>query len=283
MGSMTRLDRVVAMRVGVVGAGGRMGREVCRTLLSRPGVDLVAAVDPAHAGADLSALLGAEPGGLAVAAGLDALVDASAEVAVDFTRLEAARETLAFCADAGIHAVVGTSGFTEADLADLARRFAPTAGRRANCVLAANFAIGAVLMMRFATIAAPFFDAAEIVELHHEGKLDAPSGTALRTAEAMAAARADAGTAAFAGDATEVEVLEGARGGAGPDGVRIHSVRLPGLVAHQEVLFGAVGQGLTIRHDSYDRASFMDGVVLAVEAVAGRPGLTLGIEPLLGL
>src|SRR5271165_5620165 len=122
------------MRVGVVGAGGRMGREVCRTLLSRPGSELVAAVDPAHAGADLSAVLGADAGGMTVAGGLDALVDASTEVAVDFTRLEAARETLAFCADAGIHVVVGTSGFTEADLADLADRFDPAGGKGANCV-----------------------------------------------------------------------------------------------------------------------------------------------------
>jgi len=271
------------MRVGVVGAGGRMGREVCRTLLSRPGSELVAAVDPAHAGADLSAVLGADAGGMTVAGGLDALVDASTEVAVDFTRLEAARETLAFCADAGIHVVVGTSGFTEADLADLADRFDPAGGKGANCVLAANFAIGAVLLMRFATIAAPFFDGAEIVELHHDGKVDAPSGTALRTAEGMSVARYEAGTGEFAPDATKIEVLEGARGGAGPGGVRIHSVRLPGLVAHQEVLFGGAGQGLTIRHDSYDRASFMDGVILAVGAVAGRPGLTLGIESLLGL
>jgi 4-hydroxy-tetrahydrodipicolinate reductase len=150
-------------------------------------------------------------------------------------------------------------------------------------VLAANFAIGAVLMMRFAALAAPWFDAAEVIELHHEGKRDAPSGTSLRTAEAMAAARRAAGRGDFLPDATSEVVVEGARGGSGPGGIRLHSVRLPGLVAHQEVLFGAPGQGLTMRHDSYDRASFMDGVVLAVESVADRPGLTVGIETLLGI
>jgi len=271
------------MRVAVVGAGGRMGREVCRTVLSRSDLELAVAVDPAHAGADLTALLGVEAGGMMVAGTLDALVDASAEVAVDFTRLEAARQTLVFCADAGIHVVVGTSGFTEADLGDLARRFDPARGKGANCVLAANFAVGAVLMMRFAAMAAPFFEGAEIIELHHDKKVDAPSGTALRTAEGMSAARRDDGKGEFPPDATSVQLVDGTRGGSGPGGVRIHSVRLPGLVAHQEVLLGAAGQGLTIRHDSYDRTSFMDGVVLAVRAVAGRPGLTLGIEPLLGL
>jgi 4-hydroxy-tetrahydrodipicolinate reductase len=137
--------------------------------------------------------------------------------------------------------------------------------------------------MRFAALAAPWFDAAEIIELHHEAKRDAPSGTSLRTAEGMAAARAGAGRDGFLPDATTTVVVDGARGGAGPGGVRMHSVRLPGLVAHQEVLLGSPGQGLTIRHDSFDRASFMDGVVLAVESVASRPGLTLGIEPLLGI
>jgi 4-hydroxy-tetrahydrodipicolinate reductase len=218
-----------------------------------------------------------------VSGGLDALVDAGAEVVVDFSRLEVARSAIAFCADAGIHTVVGTTGFTEEDLAALGRRFDPATGVRAHCVLAANFAIGAVLLMRFAALAAPWFDAAEIIELHHEGKRDAPSGTSLRTAEGMAGARRAAGRSDFLPDVTSEVVVEGARGGSGPGGIRLHSVRLPGLVAHQEVLFGAPGQGLTIRHDSYDRASFMDGVVLAVEAVADRPGLTVGIEPLLGI
>jgi 4-hydroxy-tetrahydrodipicolinate reductase len=264
-----------------------MGREVCRTVLGRPGLELVAAVDPVHAGSKVSALLGpGGPGpddGVSVTADLADLLVAGAEVVVDFTHLEVSRATLAFCADAGIHVVVGTTGFTEADLADLGRRFDPGSGCRANCIVAANFAIGAVLMMRFAAMAAPWFDNAEIVELHHEAKRDAPSGTSLRTAEAMATTRRAASRDEFPPDATETVVVEGARGGTGPGGIHIHSVRLPGMVAHQEVLLGSPGQGLTIRHDSFDRVSFMDGVVLAVETVASRPGLTLGLEPLLGI
>jgi 4-hydroxy-tetrahydrodipicolinate reductase len=271
-----------------------MGREVCRTVLSRPGLELVAAVDPGYRGAPVGDLIGpsgsgpgvADPGppiGVTVSGELDALTDSGAEVVVDFTGIEVSRTTVGFCADAGIHTVVGTTGYTEDDLADLARRFDPSGGSRVNCLVAANFAIGAVLMMRFAAMAAPWFDGAEIIELHHEAKRDSPSGTSLRTAEAMTAARAAASRGEFPPDATSVVVVDGARGGSGPGGVRMHSVRLPGIVAHQEVLFGAPGQGLTIRHDSYDRASFMDGVVLAVESVATRPGLTIGIEPLLGI
>ncbi len=274
------------MRVGVVGAGGRMGREVCRTVLHRTGLDLVAAVDPGCVGAPVSELVGgsgSDPEGLTVSEGLEALTTAGAEVVVDFTHLEASRATLAFCAAGGIHVVVGTTGFDQGDLDDLAGLFPTEGGSGAHCIVAANFAIGAVLMMRFAALAAPWFDSAEIIELHHEAKRDAPSGTSLRTAEGMASARDDAARGEFLPDATTTVVVEGARGGAGPGGIRIHSVRLPGLVAHQEVLFGSPGQGLTIRHDSFDRASFMDGVVLAVESVASRPGLTLGIEPLLGI
>jgi len=267
------------MRIGVVGAGGKMGAEVCRTVAAHADLELVAAVDPAHAGAAVEALTGAPAPGLVVSGDLAALVEAGAEVVVDFTRLDASRHALAFCADAGIHAVVGTTGFTDADYADLHRRFAGPP----NCVVAANFAIGAVLMMRFAELAAPWFDGAEIIELHHDGKLDAPSGTARVTAERMAAARRAAGAGPFPPDRTVTTAIESARGGRGPADIRIHSVRLPGLVAHQEVILGAVGQSLTIRHDSYDRTSFMDGVVLAVRSVSDRPGVTLGLEPLLGL
>jgi len=263
-----------------------MGREVCLTVLDRPGLELVAAVDPGYAGstvADLVATAGPAAEGVTVVADVSSLSAADVDVVVDFTHLEISRATLVHCASAGIHAVVGTTGFTEDDLDDLAELFVPGSVNGANCIVAANFAIGAVLMMRFAALAAPWFDRAEIIELHHEAKRDAPSGTSLRTAEGMAAARLSAGRDGFAPDATTTVVVEGARGGAGPAGIRMHSVRLPGLVAHQEVLFGSIGQGLTIRHDSYDRVSFMDGVVLAVESVASRPGLTLGIEPLLGI
>ena len=284
------------MRVGVVGAGGRMGREVCATVLHHPDLVLVAAVDPGYAGSSVADLLGGSggdgsdgdatgggSGSVTVTGELASLASAGVEVVVDFTHLASSKLTLDYCASEGIHAVVGTTGFTEDDLDDLAELFVPGSVTGANCIVAANFAIGAVLMMRFAAMAAPWFDSAEIIELHHEAKRDAPSGTSLRTAEGMAAARKAADKDGFLADATSTVVVEGARGGDGPGGIRIHSVRLPGLVAHQEVQFGSAGQGLTIRHDSYDRASFMDGVVLAVESVASRPGLTLGIEPLLGI
>ena len=202
---------------------------------------------------------------------------------MDFTRIDAARATLPWCAEAGIHAVVGTSGFTDDDLGDLARRFSGPEAGAPNCLVAANFAIGAVLMMRFAEMAAPWFDGAEIVELHHDGKLDAPSGTAMQTASRMARGRTAGGAGEFPADATVTNVVAGARGGAGPGGIRIHSLRLPGSVAHQEVILGAVGQTLTIRHDSTDRRSFMDGVTLAVREVPDRPGLTVGLDALLGL
>ncbi|MBW3557931.1 MAG: 4-hydroxy-tetrahydrodipicolinate reductase, partial [Actinobacteria bacterium] len=234
------------MRVGVFGAGGRMGSAVCAAVAADPDLELVAAVDPQHAGRPAGS-------GVAISADAAAMAEAGAEVAVDFTAIDAARANLGWCAAHGVHAVVGTSGFGEADHAQLAEAFTES-----NCLIAPNFAIGAVLMMRFAALAAPWFDSAEIVELHHDGKVDAPSGTAMHTAEVMAAASAQ-----WRPDPTTRLVLDGARGAEGPAGIRVHSVRLAGLVAHQEVLLGAAGQSLTIRHDSYDRSSFMPGVVLA--------------------
>jgi 4-hydroxy-tetrahydrodipicolinate reductase len=175
--------------------------------------------------------------------------------------------------------VVGTTGIAEGELRELGALFDRS---EANAVIAANFAIGAVLMMRFAELAAPFMDGVEIVELHHDAKLDAPSGTALSTADRLVKARHAADGDPWPADRTASEVLSGARGGDGPGGIRIHSVRLPGLVAHQEVLFGAVGQSLAIRHDAYDRTSFMPGMILAVKSVGARPGLTVGLDTLLG-
>ncbi len=256
------------MRVGVLGAGGRMGATVCAAVAAASDLDLVAAVDPVHA--DETA-----PGGGRIRATIDALNDGDAEVAVDFTRADVARANVDWCADNGVHAVVGTTGFGDDDLARFETRFA--AEDAPNCVIAPNFAIGAVLMMRFAEQAARWFDTAEIVELHHDAKTDAPSGTALLTA-----ARLDAASDQWAPDPTRDEVLAGARGGVAAGGIHVHSVRLRGLVAHQEVLMGATGQTLTIRHDSYDRVSFMPGVLLAVREVARRPGLTIGLDPLLG-
>jgi 4-hydroxy-tetrahydrodipicolinate reductase len=204
---------------------------------------------------------------------LAALVDAGCEVAVDFSRLEAARETLAFLAAQGIHAVVGTTGFDETDHTRLRAAFVSS-----NCLLAPNFAIGAVLMIRFAEIAAPFFDGAEIIEYHHEHKIDAPSGTATHTAERIAAA-----SSAWTADPTTIEVLAGARGAEGSAGIRVHSIRIPGVVANQEVLLGTTGQTLAIRHETIDRTSFMPGVLLACKRIADHPGLTVGLDSFLGL
>jgi 4-hydroxy-tetrahydrodipicolinate reductase len=262
------------IRIGVFGAGGRMGVTVCRAVLADPELELVAAVDPLHAGIDLRQL-GVDAPNLHVARSADALADAGADVVVDFTVVDAARENLAWCADHGIHAVVGTTGFTPADFDEFRRRFE---GSTANAVIAPNFAIGAVLMIRFAELAAPYFETVEIVELHHDQKIDAPSGTAMLTAERIAAASAD-----WAPEPTTKTVVAGARGGLTEDGIHVHSLRLRGLVAHEEVLFGTTGQSLTIRHDSYDRTSFMPGVLLAVRAVRERAGLTIGLDPLLGL
>jgi len=267
------------LRVGVLGAGGRMGRVVCQAVADDPALELVAAVDPRLAGIDLRQATGVDVGGLQVGGDAGDLARAGTEVAVDFTVAEAAVDHLRWCAANGVHAVVGTTGIREPTMAELAEEFSRS---DANAVVAANFAIGAVLMMRFAELAAPFMDGVEIVEVHHDGKLDAPSGTALRTAERMEAARRAAGAPALPPDRTTTEVAPGARGAAGAGGVRIHAVRLPGVVSHQEVVFGAVGQTLVLRHDAYDRSSYMPGVLLAVKHVAGRPGLTVGLDAFLG-
>ena len=259
-------------RVGVFGAAGRMGRTVCEAVAADPALELVAAVDPLHAGIDLRRVAEVDTD-LQVASSSEALMDAGVEVVVDFTVVEAARTNLAFAAEHGLHAVVGTTGFTDADLVQIEADF-----WRSSCLIAPNFAIGAVLMMRFAELAAPWFETAEIIELHHDAKVDAPSGTALRTAERMAAASND-----WAPDPTTNRVLDGTRGGEGPGGIPIHSVRLCGLFAHQEVLLGTAGQSLTIRHDTYDRTCYMPGVLLAIKHVHEHPGLTTGLEPLLDL
>ncbi|GAB3091373.1 4-hydroxy-tetrahydrodipicolinate reductase [Micromonospora schwarzwaldensis] len=244
----------VAARVGVLGARGRMGLEVCKAVDAAADLELVAAVDQ---GDDLAAV-------------------ADAGVVVDFTTPDAVMDNLRWCVERGIHAVVGTTGFTEQRLAQVRDWLAARPG--VGVVIAPNFGIGAVLMMQFAARAARHFESVEIVEQHHPRKLDAPSGTATHTARLIAAARAEAGLGP-APDATRDEVA-GARG-ADIDGVRVHAVRATGLVAHQEVLFGTTGETLTIRHDSYDRASFMPGVLLAVREVGRRPGLTVGLDALL--
>ena len=261
------------IRVGVFGAGGRMGTTVCRAVLEAPDLELVAAVDPLHAGIDLDQL-GVHNTHLQIAAKASALQDAGAQVAVDFTVIDAARENTVWCADHDVHAVVGTTGFSDAELADLGDRFGRSS---ANAVIAPNFSIGAVLMMRFSELAAPYFESVEIIELHHDQKIDAPSGTAVLTAQRIAGASKDWGD-----DPTTTVVAEGARGGT-VEGIPVHSLRLRGLVAHQEVLLGTTGQSLSIRHDTYDRSSFMPGVLLAVHKVSELSGLTIGLDALLGL
>jgi 4-hydroxy-tetrahydrodipicolinate reductase len=242
------------MRVAVFGARGRMGQEVCRAVESADGLDLVAAVD----------------------AGDGRTAAEAAEVVVDFTVPDVVMDNIAWCLARGIHVVVGTTGFTDERLAAVRELAAAHPGT--GVLIAANFSIGAVLMMRFAEQAARFFESAEIIELHHPDKVDAPSGTARATAGRIAAARAAAGL----GDVPDATTSDpdGARG-ASVAGIHVHGVRLRGLVAHQEVLFGAAGETLTLRHDSLDRVSFMPGVLLAVRNVGGRPGLTLGIDDLL--
>lgn len=245
-------------KVGVLGAQGKVGREVCAAVEAADDLELVARIDVDDDLADL--------------------VSAGAEAVVDFTHPDVVMANLAFCIEHGIHAVVGTTGFDDDRLATLRSQLEGHA--EVGVLIAPNFSIGAVLMMRFAAEAAPFFDSVEIVELHHPHKADAPSGTARRTAELVAAARREAGSAPMP-DATST-ALDGARG-ADVDGVRVHGLRIQGMVAHQEVVLGGLGETLTIRHDSMDRASFTPGVLTGLRAVADHPGLTVGLEHVLPL
>jgi len=253
------------IRVGVIGAAGRMGATVCAAVVADKNLELVAAVDTASTGSTIH--------GLQVAKELRALADAKVEVAVDFTVAAASRVNLPWLAMHNIHAVVGTTGFTDQDLEDFKKMFSSS-----NCIVAPNFAIGAVLMMRFAEMAAPFFETAEIVEIHHDGKADSPSGTAIATAKRMAGA-----SKTRAQDPTKHEAIAGARGAKGPGEIPIHAIRMRGVVANQEVVLGTQGQTLTIRHDTIDRASFMPGVVLACKKIAEHKGFTLGLDKFLGI
>jgi 4-hydroxy-tetrahydrodipicolinate reductase len=264
------------VRVGVLGATGRMGQATCQAVLAAPDLELAAAVArDTGVGRQLRELVPQAPEGLLVGESLSDLLAAGVEVVVDFSRPEATAAALPGLLAEGVHLVSGTTGLA----AEVTDELAALAGKadHGNAVWAPNFALGAVLAMHFAAIAGRFYPAAEVIELHHQGKADAPSGTALRTAKAVAAAREHA-----ADPPGGTESVAGVRGGE-VDGVRVHSVRLPGLVAHQEVIFGGQGEVLTLRHDSLDRSSFMPGVLLAVRQVANRAGLTIGLEPLLGL
>lgn len=246
------------IRVGVLGSDGKVGSTICAAVEAAEDLELVAAIDRD------------DP--------IERLVEAKAEVVVDFTHPDVVMGNLEYVVANGIHAVVGTTGFDDERLDRLRTWLADSP--ETGVLVAPNFAIGAVLSMSFAQQAARFFDSVEVIELHHPNKADAPSGTATRTAQLIGEARAAAGLGAGP-DATSTG-LEGARGAEVND-VRVHSVRLRGLVAHQEVLFGTMGETLTIRHDSLDRASFVPGVLLAVRGIDGRTGLTVGLEPFLDL
>ena len=240
------------IKVGILGARGRMGSEVVKAVTDAPDLELVAALDLGDS--------------------LDALVSNGAQVVVDFTTPDSVMANLEFLISNNINAVIGTTGFDDARIAKIKSLLASS---KSGVLIAPNFAIGAVLMMEFATKAAKYFESAEIIELHHPNKVDAPSGTAARTAELMSKSRKDAGLAAMP-DATST-TLDGARGATVGD-IPVHSVRLRGLVAHQEVLLGGIGETLSIRHDSIDRVGFMPGVLLGVRQVVNHPGLTFGLE-----
>lgn len=244
------------MRVAVLGAKGKVGSTMCAAVEAAEDLTLSAQVDAG------------DP--------LDRLTESGTEVVIDFTHPDVVMDNLHFLITHGINAVVGTTGFTLERLDQVRAWLAENPG--VSVLIAPNFAIGAVLTMHFARLAAPYFESVEIIELHHPHKVDAPSGTAARTAKVIAEARKDLPPNP---DATSTG-LAGARG-ADVDGVPVHSVRLTGLIAHQEVLFGTEGETLTIRHDSLDRSSFVPGVLLAVRRITENPGLTVGIESLLGL
>ena len=241
------------IKVGVLGARGRMGAEVVKAVTEAADLELVAALDLGDS--------------------LDQLESNGAEVVVDFTTPDSVMANLEFLISNGINAVIGTTGFDGERISKLEKLIA--ANSKVGVLIAPNFAIGAVLMMEFATKAAKYFESAEIIELHHPNKVDAPSGTASRTAELMSKARNEAGLTTMP-DATATS-LDGARGAMVGD-IPVHSIRLRGLIAHQEVLLGGLGETLTIRHDSLDRAGFMPGVLLGIRKIIAHPGLTLGLE-----
>jgi len=261
------------IRVGVIGAAGKMGRTVLTAVEDDPTLDLVAAVDRTSAGEPVGSLVGRPELTLQVEAELSALLDAKVDVAVDFTHPEAVMDNIRWGIGEGMNMVVGTTGISEADLHEIRTSIE---GTGSHVFIAPNFALGAVLAEHFAKEASRYFPAVEIIELHHDQKADAPSGTAAHTAKLIQGSRSEAYHGPYK------ESVQGVRGG-DFDGIRVHSVRLPGLVAHEEIIFGAPGQTLTIRHDSMDRISFMPGVLMAIKAVADLPGLSVGLDSLLDL
>lgn len=254
------------IKVGVIGAGGRMGAITCETIIADPELELVAAIDPGTVG---DAIAGSD---VTIAGDLEALSAAGCEVAVDFTHLEIAKANAGFCSANGIHMVIGTSGFTDVEMSELEAQFSSS-----NCVVVPNFSISAVLLKHVSKISAPFFETCEVIELHHNQKKDTPSGTAMDLATAIGDASSD-----WTPDPTEVENVPESRG-SNINGIPVHSVRMSGMVGHQEVIMGTLGQTLTLRQDSYDRSSFMPGVTLAVKGISNQTGVTLGLEKFLGI
>ncbi len=261
------------IRVGVVGACGRMGKTVCAAVMDDPDLALVAGIDKMSVGESLGGMIGHPGLKVTVSDELETLLQAEAEVAVDFTHPSAVLDNIKWAISHAVHMVVGTTGLGPDDHVTIARLLEEEGGD-SNVLIAPNFAVGAVLAERFAAQAVKVFPAVEVIELHHDGKADAPSGTAAAVVRRILEER----QTPYRGP--DGESVPGSRGG-DMEGVRVHSVRLPGLVAHEEIIFGGQGQTLTIRHDSTDRASFMPGVLLAIKAVSTLPGLTVGIGPLL--
>jgi 4-hydroxy-tetrahydrodipicolinate reductase len=258
------------IKVVVMGAAGRMGREVCSAVIADPGLELVAAVDPFAL--DDEKLVALSKNGIAVFPERDGVDTGATDVMVDFTNAVVAVENIIWALEHGIHSVVGTTGITEPDM----KRIKGLADSgKANVIMAPNFALGAVFMMKFSEVAAGTFRQSEIIEMHHRGKLDAPSGTAVETAKRIS--KASKAKYVPPADKEDARDSRGERIG----DVQIHSVRLDGLVAHQEVIFGSAGETLRIRHDTTDRSCFMPGVLIAIKAAGSTPGLTTSLEPLL--
>jgi 4-hydroxy-tetrahydrodipicolinate reductase len=259
------------IKVLVCGASGRMGKEAIKAILIAEDLELVAAVDVKHSGTDVGFLVGLEPAGIKIFEDLSTAIKiAKPQVMVDFTNPQAVLKNTKTALEHGVHAVVGTTGLTDEELSEIEQL---SSENGTNVFIAPNFAVGAVLMMKFAQEAAKYFSHAEVIELHHDEKLDAPSGTAIKTLEMISQVRREASQ----GHINEYEKISGSRGG-NYQGMRVHSVRLPGLVAHQEVIFGGLGQTLIIRHDSINRESFAPGILLAVRKVQELKGVVTGLE-----
>ncbi|NMA01989.1 MAG: 4-hydroxy-tetrahydrodipicolinate reductase [Clostridia bacterium] len=261
------------INVAVMGAAGKMGREICKAVINEPGLNLVAAFDvmfPCH---DIGSLIGMAPNGVVIERKYNKKANRKIDVVIDFTNAQALLNNIDKFIDDGINVVIGTTGLTDTEISAIGEK---AKNSNVGVFMAPNFAIGAVLMMKFAIEAAKYLPHVEIIELHHDQKLDAPSGTAIKTLNEISKVR----KAFHQGADQEYEKIPGARGG-DYEGMRIHSVRLPGLVAHQEVLFGGLGQTLSIRHDSISRESFMAGIMLAVKKVSNWQGLVYGLENIL--